>query len=437
MKQAVILAGGRGTRLQAHLNGLPKSLVNVCGVPLLERQIRHLTKFGIDDIVLLVKHGAKAVEQFIASKPDVGVRITLIEDGEPRGTSGAVLAALDRLAERFVVVYGDTLFNIDLARFLAAHTQSNADATLFLHPNDHPQDSDIVEIDDEGWVRAFRPYPHRGEYFQNLVNAALYIIEKRALLPWSQESVPSDFGKNLLPAMLAAGARIKGYVSFEYIKDLGTLERLARVERDLRHGVVDRASLSMPQKAVFLDRDGTLNVHRGFIRNMADIGLLPGVAASVRRLNELEFRVVIVTNQPVIARGEVTLGTLHKIYAKLETMLASEGAFLDRIYFCPHHPDSGYPGEVRALKIACDCRKPNTGLIERAVVDLNIDRTHSWLVGDSTRDIATAKRAGVRSILVRTGEAGSDRRFDAVPEFVADDLSTAVEIIDSHTETAA
>lgn len=436
MTQAVILAGGKGTRLAALLQGKPKCLIDVAGIPLLERQIALLKGAGIDDILLLVNHAADQVAAFLAANGDFGIRIRLIDDGAPRGTAGAVLAAFDALAERFVVLYGDTLLNVDLHRFLAAHDAAEADATLFLHPNDHPADSDLVEIDDKGLVRAFHPYPHApGSSYANLVNAALYAMNKAALASWRTFRTPSDFGKDLFPAMLAGGARIAGYVSYEYVKDVGTPARLTKAAGQIASGLVARASHDCKQKAVFLDRDGTINIHRGFITAADQIALYPGAANAIRRLNEAEYRVVLVTNQPVIARGEVTFDGLRAIHARLETLLGAEGAYLDAIYFCPHHPDRGFPGEVPELKGDCPCRKPHTGMIDRAVCDLNIDLAASWLIGDATRDIETARRAGIRAVLLQTGEGGRDGRYAVAADHQAADLADAVNWILSEGKT--
>jgi D,D-heptose 1,7-bisphosphate phosphatase len=427
MTQAVILAGGKGTRLASLLKGKPKCLVDIAGVPLLERQISLLKYSGIDDIVLLVNYAADQVASFLSGKNNFGIRIRLIDDGEPRGTAGAVLAAFDSLESRFVVLYGDTLLNVDLRRFLAAHVVAGADATLFLHPNDHPADSDLVEIDDAGWVQAFHPYPHApGSAYANLVNAALYVVEKQALQNWRDFKTQSDFGRDLFPAMLGAQAHLKGYASFEYVKDVGTPARLAKAAAQIASGLVERACLTHKQKAVFLDRDGTINIHRGFITSADRIELYPGAAEAIKRLNEAEYRAVLITNQPVIARGEVTYNDLRAIHAKLETLLGEKGAFLDAIYFCPHHPDKGYAGEVAELKIACNCRKPQTGLIARAVEELNIDLTQSWLIGDATRDIETARRAGIKSICVKTGECGLDGKFRVDADYSVTGIADAI-----------
>ncbi len=431
MKQAVILAGGKGTRLRERLGGLPKPLIDVCGVPLLARQVELAKRHGFTDVLILVNHAAERIVDYVASNGAWGLNVECIDDGEPRGTAGATLACFDRLAEEFLVVYGDTMLEVDLSRFHAWHAQRPENvAALFLHPNDHPHDSDLVEIDDADRVTAFHPYPHDGaRYFPNLVNAALYWVRRQALEPWRRETAVLDFGKDLFPAMLRRGMVLGGYRSPEYIKDIGTPTRLDRVCDDFRSGKIERASLGRAQPVVFLDRDGTINREANHLRHPDQLELLPGAAEAIRRLNRSDYRCCVVTNQPVIARGECTEEGLRQIHNKLETLLGQGGAFVDRIYHCPHHPDGGYPGERPELKIECDCRKPNTGLIDKAARDLNVARDRSWLIGDGSVDIEAARRAGLRSILVESGQAGLDYRTWATPDFVVPGLPEAVTLI--------
>lgn len=431
--QAVILAGGQGTRLKERLGDLPKPLIDVAGTPLLERQILLLKRYGYQRIIILVNYQADKIEQFCKAHAQWGLDISCVDDGEPRGTAGAVLNIFDQLDEEFLVVYGDTMLEVDLARFATAHAQhSDGAGTIFLHPNDHPQDSDLVELNADDCVTAFHPYPHqKGRFLPNLVNAALYILRRDGIEPW-QHKTPAgifDFGKNLFPELLARGSKLYGYNSPEYIKDCGTPSRLDKITQHLLSGKIDRSSLSHPQPTVFIDRDGTLNHEVDHLRHHEQLILFEGVQEAMRRLNQSDYRTCIVTNQPVVARGECSLDELKNIHNKLETLLGEQGAYVDRIYACPHHPDKGFAGEVAALKIKCDCRKPGTALVAQAVAELNSDLSQSWFIGDTTTDVETARRAGLISILVETGYAGLDHKYLCTADFTVPDFSSAVRFI--------
>jgi histidinol-phosphate phosphatase family protein len=430
MRQAVVLAGGRGTRLRQRLNGRPKPLVDVDGVPLLGRQLRSLREYRFTAVVILVNYGADQIAAYCANPDFADLRICLLDDGAPRGTAGALLQAIKFLDEKFLVVYGDTLFEVNLDRLWSAHSDAEADVTILVHPNDHPFDSDLIEVNDGDWITAFHRYPHDPEqYLSNLVNAAMYVVDRRSIEFWHEHETPSDIARDLFPASLCRGARLKAYRSFEYIKDIGTPERLDKAIAHLRRGLVARAELTHKQRAVFLDRDGTINELRGHIKRAEDLVLIEGVAAAVKSLNEAEYRVVVITNQPVIARGECSLAELRRIHGKIENDLGAVGAFIDRFYFCPHHPDRGYEGEITALKTACSCRKPATGLIDKAYLELNIEHSRSWFIGDSTSDMLAARRAGLRSVLVRTGEGGRDGKYPVGHDFEAENLFAAVAFI--------
>ncbi len=453
MKQLVILAGGQGTRLKDRLGDLPKPMIPIAGRPLLEHQIELARAHGFTDVLLFVHYRADLIQQHLGDGSRFGLRLQYIVETEPLGTAGATLAGFDQLAERFAMMYGDTMVNVDLTRLWNAHEASGADATLFLHPNNHPLDSDLVEMDAVNWVTAFHNRPHAPEkFFQNLVNAGLYVFERRALesfcrrrgnesLIYSGKSEtphvvtyagpPMDFGKDLFPAMLRRGAKLLGYNSPEFIKDIGTPARYDWVCGQYDAGIIQRSTLAVKQPAVFLDRDGTLikEVSAQGLHKIDDLELLPGVAEAVHELNHAGLRAVLVTNQPVIAKGFCTEADLQLIHNKLETLLGREHAFLDRIYFCPHHPEKGFPGERAELKIACDCRKPKPGMLFQAQRDLSIDFAQSWMIGDTTIDVQTARNAGVKSILVRTGHGGGDGKHAVEPDFTCDTLLEAVRFI--------
>lgn len=430
MTQVVILAGGAGTRLRTVTGDLPKPLAEVGGNTLLGRQFGMIASAGIRDVVVLSGYGAERIADYCGDGAKWSLNIRCIAEQSPRGTAGAVIDALDQLGQHFVVMYGDTVLDVDLHRLLAAHQRRGADATMFLHPNDHPFDSDIVEVDSDDFVSQLHPYPHsRGMDLPNLVNAALYVLEAAALAALTGLPGKPDFAKHVFPQMLTRGMRVFGYRSPEYIKDAGTPERLEKVARDIESGRVRQLSFRNKAAAIFLDRDGVLNDNQGYVTRAEDLRLFPGVAAAIGRLNHSPYRSVVITNQPVIARGDCTEKELARIHAKLDAGLAIEKGYVDRLYYCPHHPDGGFTGEVTHLKISCGCRKPETGLVDRASRELDLDLDRSWFIGDSTTDMELARRCRLRFMLVRTGLAGRDGKYPGRPDFVAVDLKAALGFI--------
>jgi histidinol-phosphate phosphatase family protein len=324
-------------------------------------------------------------------------------------------------------MYGDTMLNVDLRRLWSEHTKRGSAISMLIHPTDHPSDSDLVETDECDRVVAIHAPPHDfGWDYRNQVNAALYVIEREAMTGWRQPNGMWDIAKDLLPDLISRGVDVFGYRSPEYIKDAGTPERLDAVNADWESGRIARGSLSTRAPAIFLDRDGTINRLVDYVRTPDALELLDGVGGAIRAWNSAGWRVVVVSNQPVIARGDCTADGLLAIHNRMETLLGRDGAYVDRIYYCPHYPDGGFAGERPDLKFRCDCRKPATALIERARLDLNIDMQNSWLIGDSTTDIRTARNAGLRCILVQTGSCGRDGLYSDAADLIAQNLLEAM-----------
>jgi len=437
--KVAILAGGLGSRLKSRTGSSPKAMTLINGVPVLEHQIKLCQKYGFTKIALLVHYEAQMIQQYFGDGSKFNVDLVYVVESAPRGTGGALLDALPVMDNRFLVLYGDTYADINLRLFWDFDAKRKSAGSLLLHPNDHPQDSDLVEISQDGALTRVHSYPHLEEVdYPNLVNAALYILEKDSLLNTIPKNQKTDLAKNTFPALLAAGKTLYGYLTPEYIKDMGTPERLDKVEQDINQGLPENLSGRSPRMAVFLDRDGTLNLEVNHLTSPDQVVLLDGVVQAVRKINRSGVLAVGITNQPVLARGDLTPEDLKKIHARIDRLLGEGGAYLDRMFVCPHHPDKGFAGEVSELKIECLCRKPLTGLIDLAVRELNISRRDSWMVGDTTSDILAGKRAGLRTILVRTGYAGRDFKFDAEPDFVANDLASAINwILHGHADVVS
>ena len=430
-EQVVIVAGGMGTRLAAATGGLPKALVPVAGQSVLERQLLLARNHGVTRALLLLGHGSDCIIESLRQRPIDGMTIDWAVESEPLGNGGALLQAIDRLEQRFLVFFADQLMAFDVGRLVAHHALNGNAATVVVHPNDHPHDSDLLEVDASGRVTALHRPPHRRDRpLRNVVNAATYVFE-RATLEKVTAPVPPrlDLARDLLPRMIAADLRVGAYRSREYLKDMGTPERLAKVARDLAAGVVDGRLAVNRMPAIFLDRDGTMNVEVGRITQPADIILIPGIGDAINLAHAAGYLVGVVTNQPVIARGDATIADLDAIHGQMEMLLAESRSFVDGIYVCPHHPDKGFPGEVAHLKGPCDCRKPATGLVDQAVTELGIDRSLSWLIGDTTSDVQCAVAAGLFPVLVSTGHAGGDARFPIDVALRFNDAPTAIDFI--------
>lgn len=425
--RAVIMAGGKGTRLAALNSEIPKPMFPICGKPILEYLIESLRKSGIRDISLIVGHLKSVIIDHFGDGEEYGVNINYIEENEPLGTAGALYYLKDE-TDDFVLVYGDLILDIDFNRFMVFHKKHGAAITLYGHPNSHPYDSDVIVVDKNDKVtKILSKKVERQFYYHNFVNAGVYCVNPRALLCIA-EPVKIDLEKTLI-AKLIDDNQVYAYKSTEYVKDMGTPDRLAAVTADVENGVVTGRNLKQKQKAIFLDRDGTINEYVGFLRSISDFKLLPKVSDAIGKINTSSYLSIVATNQPVIARGEVTFNELDKIHRKMETELGKAGAYLDDIFFCPHHPHKGFEGEIPELKVDCECRKPKIGMLAAAAEKYNIDLLQSWYIGDTTIDIQTGKNAGMKTILVKTGEAGKDGKYWVEPDYIAKDLMDAVNYI--------
>jgi len=408
---AAIIAGGLGTRA-AIMTGdrIPKSLLPVAGVPIIFRQLRVLRREGVTQVSVLAGHlGDRLRSALEPEAAALALKLQIMVEPKPLGTAGC-LTALDPGRQEILILYGDMLFDIALAPLLEFHRRKNALLTVVAHPNDHPRSSDLI-VERAGLVQRILPHwqPRRHDH-RNLVPAGLYLASPgffAALEPGTKADMIND----VLPRLVAAGAPIAAYNTPEYLRDIGSPARHALAERDLLGGEVRALSCAHPRPAIFFDCDGVLNEEPGDpgVVIPDDVRMIPGAGTALRRARAAGLLTVAVTNRPQVAKGLVTFEGLDHILGRLEALLAEDGGVLDRIYACPHHPESGFPGEIPELKIRCECRKPGTLLLRQALADLPIDRPRSMLIGDSLRDIGAARGIGIWAYGVRTGYGCRDR----------------------------
>lgn len=423
--KTVIMAGGRGSRISEIFPDIPKPLIPIENIPVLERELISLAKQGFKDIIMTVSYKANKIIDYFGNGHKLGIQIEYFYEDNPLGNAGALFKLKEKFDSDFLLLNADVVFDVDFNRMVEFHKAHGGLVTLFTHPNSHPYDSGLIVADENLSVREWLAKEDvRPKYYKNRVNAGLHIISPKVLDMYdidiesigkidvsTGKIIKVDLDRQLLKPLAGTGT-MYCYDSPEYVKDMGTPERFYSVESDYIAGRVMTKNLKNKQKAIFLDRDGTINEYVGFLRNIDQFKLIDGVAEAIKKINLSGYLCIVVSNQPVIARGELTIEELEVIHNKMETLLGYEGAYVDRIYYCPHHPHKGYKGEVKELKIYCECRKPNPGMLLKAASDLNIDLSHSWMIGDSENDVMAGLNAGCRTAMIGNLEYGQEVTSD-------------------------
>ena len=412
--KVVIMAGGKGTRIQSIASDIPKPMIPINGVPVLETELCSLRDQGFDDFIFTVGHLADCIIDYFGNGSKWNVHIEYYREETPLGNAGALFKL--NIDKDFLLIIGDAIFDIDFNRMVDYHKVKGGLVTIFTHPNAHPYDSGVVIADKNGAVvRWLNKEDKRPKYYKNRVNAGIHIISPKVLemsginpeqigTEIAGKGVKVDLDRQLLRP-LCGTSKMFCYDSPEYVKDMGTPERFHQVEKDFISGTIKAKNLKNKQKAIFLDRDGTINKYVGFLRTPEELELAENSAEAIKLINSSGYLAVVITNQPVIARGETTYEELEEIHNKMETLLGEEGAYLDAIYFCPHHPHKGFEGEISELKFDCDCRKPKPGMLLKAAKDLNLDLSNSYMIGDSNIDVEAGVNAGCKdSIKIEEGQ---------------------------------
>lgn len=427
--KVVIMAGGRGTRITSVASDIPKPMIKIGEKPVLEHELECLRSQGFTDIIITVSHLGHIIMDYFGDGSKVspatgkpfGVHIDYYFEKEPLGNAGALFKIKEKLTEEFLLLNADALFDVDFNRFVDYHRQHGALVTLFAHANDHPYDSGLLVVDKDNYVQQWLTKEDtRPQYYRNIVNGGLHVLSPK-VLDVEINTPKVDLDRQILKPLAGTG-KMLCYNSPEYAKDMGTPERYYAACADYKSGKIQGKNLHNKQKAIFLDRDGTINKYVGYLRTPEQFELLEGAGEAIRKINLSGYLAIVVTNQPVIARGEVTVDGLQQIHNKMETMLGKEGAYLDGVYYCPHHPDKGFAGEVEELKIVCECRKPKAGLLLQAAKDFNIDLSQSWMIGDSENDVLAGKNAGCKTALIGETDNGQNLQVASLLDFAKEIL---------------
>jgi len=380
IEQAVILAGGLGTRLGELSSVTPKPLVEVAGRPFLEHLIWNLKRYGIKEILLLVGHLANRIQDHFGTGEDFGVHIEYAFEEKPAGTGGALLLARAKLADLFLLTNGDTLFDINYLDLELAHNANDSLVTIALRSIEDASRYGTVEVLKDK-ITGFHEKKAGGA---GLINGGVYCIAKKSL-DLLQET-PSSIESDLFP-LLASKGELSGKKYGGYFIDIGTPDSLQEGDVSLRKW--------RKKPTVFFDRDGVLNIDKGYVHKPDDFEWIEGAREAVKWANDNGYLAIVITNQAGIARGYYTEEHFLNFTQWINDELRKSGAHLDATYYCPHHPREGKGKYL----FQCKCRKPGSGMLIQAIDDWGVDTGKSIMVGDKEKDVLAAKGAGVEGVI--------------------------------------
>lgn len=399
---AIVLAGGRGTRSADPTKA--KLGQHVGGKSLMEWHIALLKDTEISEVLVVAGHLGHQVQALVDHVDHHGLTITVIHEEKQEGTVAALrLAARHTESDDFLVILGDILMSLPVQHLLDDWRTTGANVAVVVHPSTHPEDSDAAFPAHDGSVLVV-PKSEPRDHIPNMSSAGLFAITRHGLTKYGHLR---DFGSSVLPAAARADD-LFAFISSHYLKDTGTPTRLEAAEDDIARGAFTRRGDQRPRPGLFLDRDGVVNPTEPEFYEASRYEILPGVAKAIREANQAGTPVIVVTNQPHIAKGLMTFDDHQHVRAKMDRLLGADGAFVDDYLFCPHHPDAGFIGELVELKVACECRKPDIDLARQASARHRIDLTRSVMVGDTDRDRGLARGAGMHFIHVSTTCSGCD-----------------------------
>ncbi len=393
VRQCAVLVGGLGARLGAITADTPKPILPCGDRPFLAWLLREFIRFGVSEFLLLTGHLSARVEATlaeIAAVLPVDARVSISEEPLRAGTGGAVFHARDRLDERFLLCNGDLLFDCNLARLLAAGATEGDDVVGRAVLRRMPDASryGVVDLDGDR-ITAFRERPSPGG--GDLINGGIYLFDRRLfddLAP--QCSLEAD----VLPRLAAHGA-LRGLEASGYFLDIGVPEDLRRAEVEVP------ARLRRP--ALFLDRDGVINVDHGWVGSRERFEWMPGAIEAIRTATTAGWHVFVVTNQSGVARGLFDEASVRSLHAWMSDTVRREGGTIDDIRYCPYHEEAVVP----AYRRASDWRKPAPGMILDLLRKWELDPRRCVLVGDQQRDLAAASAAGIAARLFTGGDLAS------------------------------
>lgn len=391
--EAVILAGGLGTRLRPCVDNLPKPLAPIGGKPFLRYLLDYLYVSGVHRAIISTGYLAEAVEEHIG-KCHRGMVIDYCREDSPLGTGGAIKKALAMCKTEYpLVLNGDSFLDVDIASMKKFHESSACPLTLAAKEVPCAERSGFINSEN-GRLLGFR---EKGVASSGLINGGVYLIKKDLLLGINEEKF--SFEKTVLEGGFCPTAV---YESKGYFIDIGIPESFRKAQEEKENLCIRRS-----RKAIFLDRDGTLNYDSGHLYRKEDFRFLPDADKAVATMKQKGYLAIVITNQAGIAKNLYTSADVDSLHAFIDgELLINEGVTADGYYYCPHHPNA----VIDEYRADCDCRKPKAGMILKAVSDfakigIDIDLENSFTVGNKLSDVLAGINAGTgKNILIGSDE---------------------------------
>ena len=416
--QALIICGGRGTRLKPLTNRMPKPLLPVKGTPFLEFLMDYLKIQGFSNFILATGYKSKMIENYFGRGEDLGVNIDYSKERVPLGTGGAVKKAESLITgKEIVVLNGDSFADLDLKKMIRLHNKMKQPITMAVARTKDSGRSGQLGIN-KGIVTRFE---EKGKQKEGFVNAGVYVFRKELLGSIPKKKVSLE--KEIFPKFLG---KIATFETNGYFIDIGVKKDYRRFKKEAGRIMPEKKRLAK-KKAVFIDRDGVINKEKGYVHKLEDFDFEKSALKGLRSIDFGNYSLFLVSNQSGIAKGYYTEEDFELFDFEIRNILRKRGVKVTKSYYCPHHSE----GKVKEFKKDCVCRKPNPGLLLKAEKEFGVSLKDSYLIGDKTSDILAGKRAGCRTILVKTGYKGKDNLYSVKPDFTVRNLSEAVEIVNT------
>lgn len=384
--QAVILVGGLGTRLGDLTRETPKPLMPIGDKPFLEYLIQNLSRYGFTDILLLAGFRAdKIVEHFQGQERFRHLHIHYSVEQEPAGTAGALRIANDLLQDEFLLINGDTYFDMNYLDLMTQQSEGDWIVKMAVRNVDNSDRYGSVKLEGNQVVG----FVEKGQTIRPaLINCGVYYLRK-TVLEYIKE-LPCFLEQQVLPALVSDNV-LYGYEYGGFFIDIGILSDLEKARKEMPLAT---------RPAIFLDRDGVLNEDRNYVHLPEQIIWIPGAIETVKWFNDRGYYVFVVTNQAGVARGYYQEDNVVALHKWINRELRQFGAHIDYFYYCPHHPEFG----VGEYLQKCECRKPRPGMLLEAFSNYRIDKKRSLLIGDKKSDIAAALELDIPGFLFDGGD---------------------------------